>query len=241
MEGEDTNMNIALSRLRVRIMKITNLALARKGWGGIFPADILGQFERVASEWTFAEWIRKQTGLDMPGEIRARIARNVLKCHPRRSEYGTVLNTVRQSCTQIGIPPDCWDGYLACLYTEYERQLAERYDFPLTYLEFCSYWLRHELRIMTNLAPVYFGLPGNQRAIRQAVIQGFAQSPWPVGASTGFSKTSHGANAQLGEEGQGSSNEILQGLAKQGHLLKQPHTHFNDRDEIHFFLGIAPE
>jgi hypothetical protein len=38
----------------------------------------------------------------------------------------------------------------------------------------------------------------------------------------GFTKISHGANAQLGEEGQGSSNEILQGLAKQGHLQNNP-------------------
>ena len=39
------------------------------------PAHVLRQLERVASEWTIAEWTRKQTGLDMPGEIRMSIAR----------------------------------------------------------------------------------------------------------------------------------------------------------------------
>jgi hypothetical protein len=207
VDPEEAEMNIALSWLRVRIMKITNLVPARKGWRANFPADILGQFERVASEWTFAEWIRKQTGLDMPGEIRACIAHDALKCLLRRPMCATDPNTVRRSCTQIGIPPDCCDGYRACLYIEYERQLAEQYDFPLTYLEFCSHWLRHEFRIMMNLAPVYLGLPRHQRAIRQAVIQGFAESPWAVKASTGLSNVSHSADALPDEEGQESSND----------------------------------
>ena len=50
------------------------------------------------------------------------------------------------------------------------------HDFPLTFLEFCVRWLWHEHRLMTQLAPLCFGLPGNRRAIRRALLRGFIES-----------------------------------------------------------------
>ena len=140
------------------------------------PADVLRQLERVGSEWTIAEWMRKQTGLDMPGEIRVSIAREVFVEKPRRGTISTDRSAVLQACADLGVMPDYCDGYLACLYIEYERQLANRHDFPLTYLEFCVCWLGHEHRLMTQLAPLCFGLPGNRRAIRRALLRGFIES-----------------------------------------------------------------
>ena len=145
-------------------------------YGVALPADVLRQLERVASEWTIAEWMRKQTGLDMPGEIRASIAREVFAEKPRRGTISTDRSAVLQACADLGVMPDYCDGYLACLYIEYERQLANRYDFPLTFLEFCVRWLWHEHRLMTQLAPLCFGLPGNRRAIRRALLRGFIES-----------------------------------------------------------------
>jgi len=140
------------------------------------PTDVLRQLERVASEWTIAEWMRKQTGLDMPGEIRVSIAREVFVEKPRRGTISTDRSAVLQACADLGVMPDYYDGYLACLYSEYERQLAERHDFPLRFMEFCARWLWHERRLMTQLAPLCFGLPGNRRAIRRALLWGFIES-----------------------------------------------------------------
>jgi hypothetical protein len=140
------------------------------------PADALRQLERVGSEWTIAEWMRKQTGLDMPGEVRVSIAREVFVEKPRRGMFLTGHRAILQACADLGVMPDYCDGYLACLYTEYERQLAKRHDFPLRFMEFCARWLWHERRLMTQLAPLCFGLPGNRRAIRRALLRGFIES-----------------------------------------------------------------
>jgi hypothetical protein len=145
-------------------------------YGAAFPANALRQLERVAGEWTIAEWMRKQTGLDMPGEIRARIAHEVFGGKLRRGMFLTDHSAVLQACADLGVIPDYCDGYLACLYTEYERQLAERHDFPLRFMEFCARWLWHERRLMMQLAPLCFGLPGNCRAIRLALLTGFIES-----------------------------------------------------------------
>ena len=61
------------------------------------PADVLRQLERVGSEWTIAEWMRKQTGLDMPGEIRVSIAREVFVEKPRRGTISTDRSAVLQA------------------------------------------------------------------------------------------------------------------------------------------------
>jgi hypothetical protein len=140
------------------------------------PVDALRQLERVASEWTIAEWTRKQTGLDMPGRIRVSIAREVFVEKPRRGTISTDRSVVLQACADLGVIPDYCDGYLACIHIEYERQLATRHDFPLTFLEFCVRWLWHEHRLMTQLAPLCFGLPGNRCAIRRALLRGFIES-----------------------------------------------------------------
>jgi len=145
-------------------------------YGAALPDDALRQLVRVGSEWTIAEWTRKQTGLDMPGEIRMSIALEVFLEKPRRGTISTDRSVVLQACADLGVMPDYCDGYLACLYIEYERQLAKRHDFPLTYLEFCVRWLWHERRLMTQLAPLCFGLPGNRRAIRRALLRGFIES-----------------------------------------------------------------
>jgi hypothetical protein len=154
------------------------------GYGAALSADSLRQLERVASEWTIAEWMRKQTGLDLPREIRASIAREVFVEKPRRGMFLTDHSAVLQACADLGVIPDYSDGYLACLYTEYERQLAERHDFPLRYMEFCARWLWHERRLLTQLAPLCFGLPGNRRAIRRALLRGFIESHATARAST---------------------------------------------------------
>ena len=98
-------------------------------YGVALPAHVLRQLERVASEWTIAEWTRKQTGLDMPGKIRASIAREVFVETPRRGTTSTDRSAVLQACADLGVMPDYCDGYLACLHIEYERQLANRHDF----------------------------------------------------------------------------------------------------------------
>ncbi|MDP3091257.1 MAG: hypothetical protein Q8N04_11290 [Nitrospira sp.] len=95
----------------------------------------IGDMSRA--EWTIAEWMRKQTGLDVPREIPASIAREVREENPRRVTRRIDHEAVRQTFADRGVTPDYCGGYLACLYTEYERQLAERHDFPLTFLEFC--------------------------------------------------------------------------------------------------------
>jgi hypothetical protein len=145
-------------------------------YGPALPSVVLRQLERVASEWTIAEWMRKQTGLDMPGKIRASIAREVFVEKPRRGMFLTGHSAILQACADLGVMPDYCDGYLACLFVEYERQLANRHDFPLTFLEFCVRWLWHEHRLMTQLAPLCFGLPGNRHAIRRALLRGFIEA-----------------------------------------------------------------
>ena len=140
------------------------------------PADVVRQLERVASEWTIAEWMRKLTGLDMPGEVRGSIVREVFIETPRRGTISTDRSAVLQACADLGVMPDYCDGYLACLHIEHERQLAKRHDFPLTFLEFCVRWMWHEHRLMTQLAPLCFGLPENRCAIRRALLRGFIES-----------------------------------------------------------------
>ncbi len=65
-------------------------------YGPALSVDVLRQLERVASEWTIAEWMRRQTGLDMPGEIRASIAREVFVEKPRRGTISTDRSAILQ-------------------------------------------------------------------------------------------------------------------------------------------------
>ena len=169
-------MKMALLWMSNWLIRACSLSDGHVYGAAALPAGVLRQLERVASEWTIAEWTRKQTGLDMPGKIRASIAREAFVEMPRRGTISTDRSVILQACADLGVMPDYCDGYLACLYTEYERQLAKRHDFPLTYLEFCARWLWHERRLMTQLAPLCFGLPGNRRAIRRALLRGFIES-----------------------------------------------------------------
>ncbi|WP_447973215.1 hypothetical protein [Nitrospira sp. Kam-Ns4a] len=122
--------------------------------------------DHVEAEWTLAEWMRKPTGVDLPGLIRLRILREAAGGEAGR------LRRFARGLAGLGIILDLWRGSLSCLCTQYERPLGVRLDLPLTFFEFCGRSVLHERVLMETFAPRYLGLPGRLDVIRHALRSG---------------------------------------------------------------------
>lgn len=129
--------------------------------------------DRVGAEWTLAEWMRRQTGVDLPGLIRLRILGESAEWETgqvRRLTGGR--EEVQRGLAGLGVMPDLWDGYLGCLCTQYEGLLSVMPDLSLTFFEFCSRWVTHERTLLEAMAPRFLKTPGRLDAIRRALRTG---------------------------------------------------------------------
>ncbi len=129
--------------------------------------------DRVAAEWTLAEWMHKQTGVDLPGLIRLRILREAAGEETGRlRRFPCGREKVERGMAALRIIPDLWEGYLSCLGTQYEGLVSVRRDLPLTFFEFCERWVVHERALMEALAPRCLDVPGRLDVIRRTLRSG---------------------------------------------------------------------
>jgi uncharacterized protein YbcC (UPF0753/DUF2309 family) len=156
--------------------------------------DLQDSFLRVGEQWTLAEWLDAQMGLDLVGGMRARIGdalRNSTEGHGS-SHQGTwpasgpfwatwrasgirwtawIAKTpeahVDRCLERMGIPPSRREGYLRCIDRHRVALGGPGQEVTLSESEFAGLWLHYEWQLLREAVPRRLGIPGSLSAIQQ--------------------------------------------------------------------------
>ena len=120
-------------------------------------AELTRGLDRVGLTWTLADWMHAQTNLDVPGWLRAEVARQVDDgSHPVPGDQ------VETWLGRLAIPTDRREGYLACI----DRRLkGGAFDGAIERDALRRRWLREETGLLKQLAHRHFGVRGTFSAI----------------------------------------------------------------------------
>ncbi len=118
-------------------------------------AELTRGFDRVGRTWTLSDWIHLQTNLDLPGWLRAEVARVLA------AGTGSRANSVERSLDRLKIPTSRREGYLACI----DRQFGPDLPSGATRDDIRRVWLREERSLVNRIARRHFGIAGTLDAI----------------------------------------------------------------------------
>jgi uncharacterized protein YbcC (UPF0753/DUF2309 family) len=117
--------------------------------------------ERVGRDWTLAEWVAAETGLDLPGRLRAEVAAS-----PRGADRRVRRAGLQRLLRKLAIPADRIRGYLDCIDRQLEAALQGAVPAGAADRErLRALWLEAERRLVRALVPRHLGCRGNFAAI----------------------------------------------------------------------------
>ncbi|MBA2448941.1 MAG: DUF2309 family protein [Chloroflexi bacterium] len=126
-------------------------AEARAAVLGKAAAELARSLDRVGLTWTLSDWMQAHTNLDVPGWLRAEVARQV-----KEGPHAPHGDAVESRLKGLAIPADRWEGYLGCI----DRQFDGAFDGAVGRDEVRRIWLREEAGLLKKLARRHFGLRG---------------------------------------------------------------------------------
>jgi len=148
----------ATRRFRDDVPRATRSAVLEKS-----AVEMQQALDRVGVTWTLADLMKVHTNLDVPGWLRAEVARQL------REGSNPAPDPVDAWLTRLTIPVDRRDGYLACI----DQRLEGAFDGTVASDVARRHWLREETGLMRQLARRHFGVAGTFNAISGH----FAQDP----------------------------------------------------------------
>lgn len=137
----------ALKRLRADVSRESRERILERT-----AAEEGAALARVGHDLTLSGWLADRTGLDAPAFLRRGIEQSGVIEHPPDAE---------RNLKKLGIPPDRWQDYLACVDREMEGVALEGVGRD----GLRRLWLRDEVRVVKKLARRHFGVRGTLPAL----------------------------------------------------------------------------
>ncbi len=146
--------NDALSTFRADVPETVRKVLIEKS-----GKDLATGLSNIGRNWTFADWVKAHTNLNLPEHIQAHTVAQVAGEHPP----GNVASA-DSSMRAMGIPQDRYAGYLECV----DKQFAHLSPVPTVEQrdQLRALWLNSEAALVDTISRRHFGVRGAVDSIK---------------------------------------------------------------------------